>query len=507
MNRSIRSGLALSLALVGTAGCKDWLTGPGKTINPNSPISASAAQQLISVQASAWTRFEGQLARNASIWTQQIIGSNNQQLIYGTQYQYTEDVVGGQMTGFYTGGGLVGMRNVQSLANAGGDPFLEGVGKIWEGLSFGTAASIWGDLPYSEAVSAVTAPKLDAQLDIYTAVQAKLDTGITLLQSAPTTGSCEPADVVYCATITTTRALQITRWVKAANTIKARFYLHLAERNGAAAYTLALAAAQKGIDEVPTSANNAMDGQGPGDFRSWHGSTLDQDGNIWAEFLTSRLDLAAGDVMVQTLKAHCPTCAGGVDPRLSRYFDPAAGQFVGKDKNNNSVPSGATASGINTAIRRQFPFRQPMVTWSENQLIIAEASCSPNVTINPPSTTCTNAGGVVAALTALNAVRTAVGLPALGAFSATPLVDIMTEKYIVQFQDIDVWNDWKRTCQPNTIHLYTGATEVPGRMNYAQAERNANANIPAPNVYPAGTSAAPLASPFRNWNDPNACPP
>ena len=84
MNRSIRSGLALSLALVGTAGCKDWLTGPGKTINPNSPISASAAQQLISVQASAWTRFEGQLARNASIWTQQIIGSNNQQLIYGT---------------------------------------------------------------------------------------------------------------------------------------------------------------------------------------------------------------------------------------------------------------------------------------------------------------------------------------------------------------------------------------------------------------------------------------
>ena len=162
------------------------------------------------------------------------------------------------MTGFYTGGGLVGMRNVQSLANAGGDPFLEGLGKIWEGLSFGTAASIWGDLPYSEAVSAVTAPKLDAQLDIYTAIQAKLDTGITLLQSAPTTGSCEPADVVYCATITTTRALQITRWIKAANTIKARFYLHLAERNGAAAYTLALAAAQKGIDEVPTSANNAM---------------------------------------------------------------------------------------------------------------------------------------------------------------------------------------------------------------------------------------------------------
>src|SRR5256886_4215357 len=60
-----------------------------------------------------------------------------------------------------------------------------------------------------------------------------------------------------------------------------------------------------------------------------------------------------------------------------------------------------------SAIRRALPFRQPIVTWAENQLIIAEASCSPNVTTNPPSTTCTNAAGIPAALTALNAVRTA----------------------------------------------------------------------------------------------------
>jgi hypothetical protein len=396
------------------------------------------------------------------------------------------------------------MRNIQSLSKAAGDPFLEGLGKIWEGFSFGMAASIWGDLPYSEASTSVTQPKLDTQLEIYNAVQLKLDTGITLLQGAPTTGGCEASDVVYCAT-GITRAVEIGRWVRAANTIKARFYLHLAERQGAAAYALALAAAQNGINEVPTSVNNAIDGQGPGDFRSWHGTTLDQDGNIWAEFLTSRLDLAAGDVMVQILKAHCPTCAGAVDPRLARYFDPAGGQFVGKDRNNNSVPSGATASGINTAVRRALPFRQPIVTWAENQLIIAEASCVPDVTVKPTGKTCTNAGGVAAALTAVNAVRTSVGVPALGAFSATPMDDIMTEKYIAQYQNIDVWNDYKRTCLPGTIAPPTGSAEVMGRMVYGQGERNANANIPAPNIYPAGTSAAAVGSPFRNWNDPNSC--
>jgi hypothetical protein len=497
MNRSVRAGIALSLTLVGAAGCKDWLTGPGLTENPNSPVGATAAQQLIAVQASSWVRLEGQLARNATIFSQQLIGTNNQQLTQATQYGLTEADVGA-MSGFYTGAGLIGLRNIESLANAAGDPMLEGIGKIWEGLTFGTAASIWGDLPYSEAVSAVTTPKLDAQQALYTSVQTRLDEGITLLGplAASATGNCEPSDVVFCAT-TITRQLQAQRWIRAANTMKARYYLHLAERTGAAAYTSALAAAQLGINEVPTSANNAMDGAGPGDFRSFHGTTVDVDGNIWGEFLQSRLDFAAGNVMVQLLQSRA-------DPRLARYFDPnPAAQFVGRDRNNVSVPAGATPSNLST-LRRALNYRQPIVTWAENQLIIAEADCAPDLTASPPAGTCT--GGAAAMLDALarvNSIRTLIGMAALGAFSATPLVDIMQEKYIAQYQNIDVWNDYKRTCLPSTIRPFGTATEVPGRMPYSSGERNTNPNIPAPNAYPAGTTGV---SPLRNWNDPRACP-
>src|SRR3954471_14175637 len=130
MNRSVRANLALTLALVGAAGCKDWLTGPGLTQNPNSPVGATAAQQLIAVQASGWVRLEGQLARNATFYTQQFIGTNNQQLTYGTQYTFTEADVSGFMSGLYTGAGLVGMRNIQSMSNAAGDATLEGISKI-----------------------------------------------------------------------------------------------------------------------------------------------------------------------------------------------------------------------------------------------------------------------------------------------------------------------------------------------------------------------------------------
>lgn len=477
MNRYRRAGVVLSLVLLG-AGCGDFLTGPGLTENPNSATTGTTLQQLIAVQANLFTRLEGQIARSAGIYTQQIIGSNNQQLQWGTQYAVSESDIAGQMNAFYTGAGLVGLRNIQSLSNAANDQLIEGIAKIWEGYAMGTATSVWGDLPYSEALDpSILTPKLDPQQQIYAAVQTRLDEGIALLRAAPATGNCDPGDLIYCAT-TGTRAAQIARWIAAAFTLKARFHLHLVERNGAAAYTLALAAASSGISEAPANATQAMHGQAPGDFRSFHGSTFDQDGNIWAEFLSQRQDLVAGNVFVQILQTRG-------DPRLAAYFTPnPAGAFVGHDENNVPVGVGAAAV-INMPVRRQFPFRQPLVTWAENQLILAEAKFQtgdiPGATIN------------------VNNVRAAVGMPALGVVTFN---DVMLEKYIAMFQNIDVWSDFKRTCIP-LVRPFSTAAEVPGRLPYSSTERTANPNIPLPSVYPTGTTGA---GPLRNWNDPTPCP-
>ncbi|HEY7232565.1 MAG TPA: SusD/RagB family nutrient-binding outer membrane lipoprotein [Gemmatimonadaceae bacterium] len=464
--------------LLSAAACSDFLNGPGLTENPNQATTATSLQQLIAVQAGTFTRLEGQLARSAGIYTQQIIGSNNQQLQWATQYGQSESDIPGTMSGFYTGSGLLGLRNIQAAANASGDKFLEGIAKIWEGFTLGTATSVWGDLPYREALNpAILTPKLDPQQQIYGDVQARLDEGITLLQGAATTGNCEPADLVYCAT-STTRAIQISRWIAAANTMKARFYLHLVERDGATAYQSALTAAQKGIAEAPTSASQAINGQAPGDFRSFHGSTLDQDANIWYEFLNSRQDIVAGNTLVQILQTRA-------DPRLAAYFDAnAQGNFRGMDQ-NAAVVGGGAASVINVSTRRAPTFRQPLVTWAENQLIQAEAQFQLN--------------GAAAALPFVNAVRTAVGMPAL---AAVTFDDVMTEKYIAMFQNIDVWSDWKRTCIPQ-LTPFGSAAEIPARLPYSSTERVANPNIPLPSAYPTGTTGP---APLRNWDDPSKCP-
>jgi len=493
MNSSKKAGAVLALALLagGGWGCGDFLSGPGLTENPNNPTQATAIQILVSVQANMATRMEGQVARCAAVFTQQLIGSNNQQLQWCTGYGVGEGDISGQMAGFYTGGGLLGIRAVETAATTAGDNVLLGIAKIWEGFSMGTATSVWGDLPYSEAVTpGVESPKLDSQQSIYAAVQTRLDEGIAALTTAAATasGNCAPSegDLIYCATAVT-RATQIARWIRAAHTLKARYHLHLVERNGGAEYTAALTEALLGINEVPTSATNAIDGQGPGDFRFFHGSVQDFDANIWGEFLLARQDIVAGNALIQILKVRTDTA------RMRRYFDPnSANQFVGADQNNATVraagcpapPAACAPSVVNTTVRRAFTFRQPMITWAENQLIIAEARF----------TTGDSTGGAAN----VNAVRAAMGLPGL---AAPTFVDVMTEKYIALFQNIEVWSDYKRTCIP-TLTPNASATEILGRLPYGSAERNANANVPLPSAYPTGTTGS---SPVRNWDDPNRC--
>src|SRR3989442_9165314 len=109
MNSSKKAGAVLALALL-AGGCSDFLNGPGLTENPNNPLVATPIQVLVSVEANMATRLEGQVARCASIFTQQLIGSNNQQLQWCTAYLVGESDISGQMAGFYTGGGFVCIR-------------------------------------------------------------------------------------------------------------------------------------------------------------------------------------------------------------------------------------------------------------------------------------------------------------------------------------------------------------------------------------------------------------
>lgn len=452
----------VALVAGGVAACSDFLTGTGLTESPNTPTEATARQLFAGAQASQFTHWESQLARLATMYTQQLAGTNNQQQSWGSQYLLTEADISARFSAIYTGGGLIDLRRIQAAMRTAGDQRFEGVAKTWEAMLMGMAASLWGDIPYGEAGDAsIATPRLDPQQQVYADVQAKLDSALVLLDG-PGAG---PAtyDRVYGG--------NVARWKAAANTLKARFHMHTVERLGAPALIAARAAAVNGINEAPTSVSDAIHGQGPGDFRAFHGSAITE-ANLWGQFLGNRQDMTAGQTMITILQARN-------DPRLAAYFTTATGGgYRGADQFGRNASG---ASLVNPAVRLQFTYRQPFITWAENRLILAEVAARLGDEDPTPY---------------VNAVRQSVGLAPL-ANSAT-LQDVMQEKYIVMFQNVEVWNDYKRSCYPPITPggaNNTSAAEVPGRLPYGFAERNANPNIPPPSEQPV-----------RNWNDPNACP-
>ena len=95
------------------------------------------------------------------------------------------------------------------------------------------------------------------------------------------------------------------------------------------------------------------------------------------------------------------------------------------------------------------------------------------------------------ALVRLNQARVVAGLPAEpGTLTGQALLsEILFESYIADFQSIEAWNLYKRTCTPNLAPVVAGR-KIPARFPYDVSERNTNTNIP------------PLsAQPARNAND------
>lgn len=196
---------------------------------------------------------------------------------------------------------------------------------------------------------------------------------------------------------------------------------------------------------------------------------------MWAQFQVSSFgaDLVAGAVLANMMVAQS-------DPRLPEYFgrNPSGG-YGGYDVVTAATPLAQISPLLGSARTNNPAFRQPIITYDENQLIKAEALLQ--------------TGNLLGAGTALNVVRARQGK---GNIVAPTLIDIMNEKYILTFQNLEAWSDYKRTCIP-ALRPALGKSAIPARLFYGTTEAQTNPNTPS--------FAAQQASP-RNENDPNPCP-
>jgi len=453
---------AWAVALMGLAGCSSFLNSEDAIENPNAPTRATRDQLLVAIQAGIWGLHESGVAQTACMYVQACSGVGGRFVeARGTNYTRQSADYRADFAGVYTGSGLIDLRAIQAGAEADGDLVYSGVAKVLEAMLIGLATDVWGDLPYSEAVGDNATPPFDDQLEVYAALQTLLTGAIADLNGA---GDGPGAfDLAYNG--------DKAKWTALANTLKARFYLHTAE--GATPGTFNTAAYQDAI-----TAASAGIASPDGDYKAIHSSPTSER-NIWYQFTQTTFgqDLVPGHFLVELMKQRN-------DPRLSEYFVPnSEGGYGGNDVNSVIPPS--QISSFAGAPRFDPLFAQPLVTWDENELILAEAKFQ-------------TGGGGAAAAPHVNAVRARYGLAPLTPAQIT-LATIIEEKYIALFQNPEVWNDYKRTCFP-VLDPAGDNDAVPGRLLYGDSELNANPNTPS--VADQNTRNG-----GRNPNDPSACTP
>ncbi len=466
MTRFIKVAAASLGLLLAAAACGSFLTGDKLSNDPNQPSAATRDQLFVGVQANMFSSQENSVAMTVCMWMQQCAGVGGRFVDQYSHYVIDEFSWDGNWSNVYTGGGLIDLRKIEASAAAAGDSVYLGIAKVWEAFDIGVAADLWGNIPFTDAVGSDPTPTLDGQASVYDSVQSLLTQAIGEL-GGPGAGP-GPQDLVYGG--------DKASWIEAANTLKARFYLHRVEAAASrpAIYDSVIKYALQGISSTA------------GDLKTFHTSATSER-NIWYQFqlTTFGQDVVAGKALVDIMK-------GRNDPRLPEYYGKNNGGGYGGQDMNVGQPSDSI-SAIKGGGRNVPDFPQPLVTYQENELILAEAY--------------NQTGNDALALTRLNNARAVVPLPGLVGIIGPALFDsIMTEKYVALFQNIEVWNDYRRTCIPALTPYRTanGASpiwrdKIPGRLYYGGTEGNVNSHIPTP-AQQVSTNG------FRNQNDTADCP-
>lgn len=431
------------LLLVGFVGCDSVTTSftDGYNENPNNPTDAPAEKVFTAGQIGAITFLESHSARKGSMWAQYFTGEDRQYTSINSYNITASDANSGWFLAYVRG--LTNLRIAREKYNQRTVVPENQVAatKIMEAMLMGQVAALWGDVPFTEAISEETdKPSYDSQTDVYSSVQTLLDEAITTLGNNSSTAIS--ADV-------TTLGGDTEKWIKVAYTLKARYLMHTGDEPGA------LSAAQNGID--------ADDGSG--DMLIPHGEEQGRNQNLYYNFTVVQRSGYLG-----ASNSHSRQMLLNGDNSKTDETDRAAYFYDGAALNNSNGFAAATESF-------------PLVTYMENQMIIAEVEAAQGNDQN--------------AINALNNSRdyldntlgtdnyddlVLTDFAAGGIYDGTSIPQhVRNWTYLALIGQIEGFNFVRRTDYNVDGLTPAQGSDFPQRYLYPQDERNTNSdNIPDP---------------------------
>ena len=150
MRNSLLFAAAASLA-ASVAACTSFLTDHTASTDPNNPATVTTGQLLTAVQASQFREQEGNSALVVCLWMQQCQGVGGRFVQGNSGYKVTNGTWNAEFFAVYGGGGLIDIKTIEAQSEAAGDMQFKGVAEVWEAFVIGSAADVFGDIPYREA--------------------------------------------------------------------------------------------------------------------------------------------------------------------------------------------------------------------------------------------------------------------------------------------------------------------------------------------------------------------
>ncbi len=418
-------------------------------INPNSPTEVPPNVMLPYIEESIARLSCGTSQVCTGIFMQYYTGIDNHP-IQVQQYILNEALYVDWIWNDYYDGPMINLKIMINQAEKEGSFYYVGIGKILLAMCLGNLTSLYGDIPYAEALegSLNSHPKFDAQKDIYTAIQQLLDNGIAELGKSYVGKKPGSDDIIFNG--------NISKWMENAYALKARYYMHLTKRADEVGYN----PSQKALEAVAKAMKSSDAdmfypfGFNAAEYNPFYSFTL-------LNYIVPNLFFT--NLMLQLN-----------DPRRSFYYKKKFGE--------------ATLNGLFLTSSSS-----PVFLSTYHELKLTEAEALLRINAGDPKAQTALQEGVKASIKRITGSSTSDATIAsyldanakLTGNLNNDLKTIVTQKYVALFSSIESWTNYRRTGIPELVpningdHNQNPGGGIPRRFAYPQTERLYNKNFPA----------------------------
>ncbi len=460
--------------------------------SPNNVKNAPIENILPAITVNVGYLGASDLYRYSGLIVQQFSGqttnTSNTFLLY-ERYNINNSDVNNQWGTIYSNL-LADIAKIIPLAEKGGSPHYAGVAKLLKAYTYQLTVDAWGDVPYTEAskFGENLYPKYDDDEKIYLDLIKVIDAGIADINAPTSVLEPNQNTTIYPGKWADVKS----NWIKFANTLKLRIYIHYSQKDPAYAVSQINALVSSGAQFMGSNADNfGMK------FLSEAGR---QNPNNSIEGGQFRNAFFPNKTVVDLMNAKS-------DPRRPSYFVPfpynsSPATYKGASALDNSsvaysrlnsfLKGDATINSI--VMNTDGSLKDGSITWagnstavllnfSEYNFIRAEAALM-GATGDAQSFF---EAGIRASLAQsgvstadANAYVSANGT--LAGTNAQKLEQIINEKYVANFGVVmEPWTDWRRTGFPkiNPLPISVAALDqIPRTIIYPLSEKSSNPNAP-----------------------------